>query len=357
VKAKYAKQTALDESASGTEEEDEEVGCTPSSIMKDNLSKEMQEGLERYNRCIYIVARKLKRLDEDRLKVNITSFSEDKALKLCKRHGTEFNRYHQENLTRIYPRPTNVASGNLRPMPFWAQGAQLVALNYQITDRGSILNEGMFREQNGGCGYVLKPPAVLQPNMIQGEENRKIWINVLSGHFLPKPDEIDKQGFINPYVVVSIDGVGQDRSCMKTSEQLRNGLKPEWNEACEFKISRPDLAILIFEVRHYLPNYSSHPLVAAAAFPVSGIRPGTRWVALWDDSRRPVRNCGLLVEVQLLAQPGGLQEDSLCESASVEHSGCMMTEAEPPTPMRRVSSRLRRLHLAAYTSSAKRRTR
>jgi len=304
-----------------------------SSSMGEYFSKDIREGLERYNRCIYIVARKLKRLDEERLKVNITSFSEDRALKLCKRHGAEFNRYHQENLTRVYPPPTNLASGNLQPMPFWTHGAQLVALNYQITDRGSILNEGIFREQNGGCGYVLKPPAVLEPDINQDE--LMLWIHIRSGHFLPKPNEIGDQGFINPYIIVSIDGIDQDRSCMETGVQMRNGLNPEWNERWQFTITRRDLAILTFEVRHYLPNYSSHPFVAAAAFPVSGIRSGTRWVALWDDSRRPVENCGLLVEVELLAQPVGRRKDSHCESWSVDLKRCMTGG----TPMQRVNSR------------------
>jgi len=179
----------------------------------------------------------------------------------------------------------------------------------------------------------LKPPAVLEPDINQDE--LMLWIHIRSGHFLPKPNEIGDQGFINPYIIVSIDGIDQDRSCMETGVQMRNGLNPEWNERWQFTITRRDLAILTFEVRHYLPNYSSHPFVAAAAFPVSGIRSGTRWVALWDDSRRPVENCGLLVEVELLAQPVGRRKDSHCESWSVDLKRCMTGG----TPMQRVNSR------------------
>jgi hypothetical protein len=208
-------------------------------------------------------------------------------------------------------------------MPFWTHGAQLVALNYQITDRGSILNEGIFREQNGGCGYVLKPPAVLAPDIEQDGEILMLWINVLSGHFLPRPVSISNQGFINPYVIVSIDGIDQDTSHMQTDVQWRNGLNPEWDERCQFRISRRDLALLTFEVRHYLPTCCSHPFVAAAAFPVKNIRSGTRWVALWDSSRRPVENCGLLVEVLLLTQPVGHRQDSSWNSAPVEQGRCM----------------------------------
>ena len=41
------------------------------------------------------------------------------------------------------------------PTPFFA-----VALNYQTVDMINYLNDSRFRS-NGGCGYVLKPPCLL----------------------------------------------------------------------------------------------------------------------------------------------------------------------------------------------------
>lgn len=35
-------------------------------------------------------------------------------------------------------------------------------MNLQTPDRGTWLNQGFF-EQNGGCGYVLKPKVMLKP--------------------------------------------------------------------------------------------------------------------------------------------------------------------------------------------------
>lgn len=39
---------------------------------------------------------------------------------------------------------------------YWNAGTQMVALNYQTLDFGMQLNLALF-EQNGRCGYVLKP--------------------------------------------------------------------------------------------------------------------------------------------------------------------------------------------------------
>lgn len=44
----------------------------------------------------------------------------------------------------------------------WNCGCQLVALNYQSPDRAMWLNHGRF-QQNGRCGYVLKPEPMLSP--------------------------------------------------------------------------------------------------------------------------------------------------------------------------------------------------
>ena len=39
------------------------------------------------------------------------------------------------------------------PIPFWAAGVQICALNYQVGDASTQLNYGKFLENNN-CGYV-----------------------------------------------------------------------------------------------------------------------------------------------------------------------------------------------------------
>lgn len=54
-------------------------------------------------------------------------------------------------------------SSNYNPVPYWTVGCQMVALNYQTPGLPMQLNLGKFRD-NGGCGYVLKPPELCDPH-------------------------------------------------------------------------------------------------------------------------------------------------------------------------------------------------
>lgn len=55
---------------------------------------------------------------------------------------------------RAYPKGLRFTSNNLDPAPFWRQGVQMVALNWQYVNEGSMLNQAMFE---GTGGWVLKP--------------------------------------------------------------------------------------------------------------------------------------------------------------------------------------------------------
>ena len=118
---------------------------------------------------------------------SLSSFNETKAKSVMVEHNRmAFQRYHQRQLSRIYPRvsiycflsilciwelsiswaknkyynkyfqATRTDSSNFNPVPFWCSGAQLVALNFQTPDKELQINHGWFL-QNGSCGYVLKP--------------------------------------------------------------------------------------------------------------------------------------------------------------------------------------------------------
>jgi phosphatidylinositol phospholipase C, delta len=78
-----------------------------------------------------------------------------------------------------------VDSSNLDPCPPWSAGNQLVALNYQTPCVQMHLNDSKFRE-NGNCGYVLKPPFMLQP--VMPKASFRLVVNVISAQRLPKPE-------------------------------------------------------------------------------------------------------------------------------------------------------------------------
>jgi hypothetical protein len=112
--------------------------------------------------------------------------------------------YNLHHMTRTYPAGARVDSSNYHPVLAWAMGCQMVALNFQTSDTPLLLNDGRFR-QNGGCGYVLKPQAVLGEAERQPPMNLKI--RVLSGTCLPKPDGETVGETIDPYVTLSIHDV------------------------------------------------------------------------------------------------------------------------------------------------------
>lgn len=85
-----------------------------------------------------------------------SSINEASAKKLCRKHPLALIAHTQTQLMRTYPAGLRIDSSNFNPVFFWAFGIQLVALNYQTDDLPLSINTGMF-EENGSCGYVLKP--------------------------------------------------------------------------------------------------------------------------------------------------------------------------------------------------------
>jgi len=240
------------------------------------------------------------------------SLSEDKAMKLVKRCGIERLRAHTKTyLCRAYPKASRVGSDNLDPMPFWLAGFQLVALNYQSTDLPMILNQGLFLNENGGCGYVLKPglirtafsrastPRSAQDEREPLEQDLRLELTVLSGHWLPKPSGMPNKQIARPRVRVSLCGAPEDRSVRQTQTDSETGLHPSWKETFVFEISQPSVAMLAFEVLDV--NAKGNPdFIAAAAVPVNGLREGVRWVPLQDSRHHAIEFCGILVHARLV---------------------------------------------------------
>ena len=56
----------------------------------------------------------------------------------------ELIKYHEKVLSRIYPKLSNINSGNFNPIPHWNIGAQIAALNIQTPDRYLRINNAMF---------------------------------------------------------------------------------------------------------------------------------------------------------------------------------------------------------------------
>jgi hypothetical protein len=129
---------------------------------------------------------------------------------------------------------------------------QLVALNWQTDDEIMAAHRAKF-EDNGGCGYLLKPPflrnseiwspLVLPGAAVEGSEGPYfVQIRVISARGLPHPDMID------PFVQIKMHGVPVDTVTTKTRTLHKGGFHPNWSESFHFAITVPELVMIQFSV-------------------------------------------------------------------------------------------------------------
>ena len=92
------------------------------------------------------------------------------------------------------------------------------------------LNDSLFRE-NGGCGYVLKPPHMIDPS-IPPASPIKVYVHVISAQQLPKLEHSSSvmHESVNPFVVVSLHGIRKDKKEKRTKTVKNNGFNPIWDE-------------------------------------------------------------------------------------------------------------------------------
>ncbi|CAM9331523.1 unnamed protein product [Phaeothamnion confervicola] len=173
----------------------------------------------------------------------MSSFGESKTAKLIAKAAAPWVRYNQRQMSRIYPAGARVDSSNYDPVPSWNVGSQIVALNYQTPGAPMRHNDGKFRD-NGGCGYVLKPWFLRDPDTTFAPdapfgETATLVIRVISAQQLPKPGGAERGEIIDPYVQLSLSGLPADttRKARSTRTIDDNGFNPYWDERFEFQVS------------------------------------------------------------------------------------------------------------------------
>lgn len=132
--------------------------------------------------------------------------------------------------SRIFPHGMRIDSSNYDPVPAWAAGSQLVALNYQTKDLPYEINFGKFLE-NGQCGYVLKPD-YMRVNVPVGRQSPfTLVLHIISGQQLPKHNAVQKGNVVNPFVSVHVNGPPPlNAQEQRTKTIIDNGFNPVWNE-------------------------------------------------------------------------------------------------------------------------------
>ncbi|KAG6039675.1 hypothetical protein E4U41_002309 [Claviceps citrina] len=149
IKVKYAPSDAPAPEADRDEDDGLPSGKTPAKKRSTVIQELSSLGI--YTRAVSF---KAWTQAEASMPGHIFSLAENKFIEHREKHGEELFRHNRDYLLRAYPSGLRIRSSNLMPTIFWASGAQIVALNWQQTDEGMMLNEGMFA---GTGGYVLKP--------------------------------------------------------------------------------------------------------------------------------------------------------------------------------------------------------
>lgn len=128
------------------------------------------------------------------------SLSERAARQADEKYGKELFEHNRKYFMRVYPYGLRVNSSNLDPTFFWRRGAQIVALNWQNSDKGMMLNQGMFA---GEQGWILKPQGYRSTEPESAPIPRRtvdLSIEVLAGQDLAlPPGDKNEKGF-RPYV-------------------------------------------------------------------------------------------------------------------------------------------------------------
>ena len=106
-----------------------------------------------------------------------------------------FIEFHQSNLTKVHP--AGWLANNYDPISMWQAGAQVATLNLDTEDKEVQVNNAMFRDTNGGCGYVLKPDSLLTSQ----ESSCVITIKILEGRHLKTLKNSNEQ-LTSPNIVV-----------------------------------------------------------------------------------------------------------------------------------------------------------
>ncbi|CAB4036746.1 1-phosphatidylinositol 4,5-bisphosphate phosphodiesterase gamma-1-like isoform X3 [Paramuricea clavata] len=231
----------------------------------------------------------------------MSSISESKIDKYTNlKNSARFNLYNHNQLTRVYPKGTRVDSTNYDPTMMWNCGVQMCALNYQTSDRSMQLNHGRFMD-NGGCGYILKPPCTrlenfdpYNTNMLEGVRPVTVNLTIIAARHLPKI----ARGITSPFVEVEIIGACYDVQKFKTETQADNGLNPVYDTTIEFDVICPPMAYIRFAV--YDEDMFGDPnFVAQAVFPFESLRMGYRSVPLKNAYNEDLELSSLLIYLDM----------------------------------------------------------
>lgn len=291
IKVKHVPPTAVGVTTDHDDDEEEDDRHPPNEAKKPKKSSKIIPELSALGIYTRAVSFKAWTQPEATLPTHIFSLAETKYLDFRNTHADALFEHNRGYLLRAYPSGLRIGSSNFNPAPFWASGAQIVALNWQQTDEGTMLNEGMFADT---AGYVLKP-ALYLPGAPSTRHTKtlKLRVTVLAAQNIPLPkgDKSDK-GF-HPYVKVEVHVDGSEKAHQGESEHkirsnTHKGSTVDF-EAQELAFDDipgvvEELSFVRLTIRD--DELGHDDLAAWACVRLDRLSQGYRFVHLWDSQGR-----------------------------------------------------------------------
>ncbi|KAL1960718.1 hypothetical protein VTO42DRAFT_6548 [Malbranchea cinnamomea] len=226
--------------------------------------------------------------------------------------------HNRDYMMRTYPSGMRVDSSNMDPSFFWRQGIQIVALNWQNTDKGMMLNKAMFA---GSKGWVLKPqeyrgtlissgrPAQGDASGAKGSVSHRrtlhLSIEFYAGQNIPLPEGDEHDRSFRPYVACQLHVEKLKDSIHATSKDLEaddggsakykrrtktcSGVNPDFGgQSLQFPSAPGVLEELSFlRVKVKDDEIGRDDLAAWACIRLDRLRQGFRFIRLFDTKGRP----------------------------------------------------------------------
>jgi phosphatidylinositol phospholipase C delta len=236
-------------------------------------------------------------------------------------HAPEIARHNARHLMRVYPKGTRISSHNLSPVPFWAVGAQICALNWQTFGASMQINDALFA---GTAGYILKPPALRHGgsgSLSSHSRRRTIRLHVAGATDVPLPSDRDVDD-LKPYLTCTLlqPGTGAELTKVKRKTgiyQKRNALTrpflgsvggtgenpaatdPVWDETLEWEFEDNELVFLRMLIKSD-ESFSSNQVLAVAAVRLLYLEPEAGWTFVrMLDLKGHETGCSLLVKFDI----------------------------------------------------------
>ncbi|KAF1853569.1 hypothetical protein Lal_00030549 [Lupinus albus] len=260
---------------------------------------------ERSLRALWL--KKLKGSLKDKLKIDgelrRLSWSETTLEKASESHGADI--VHTEKYPPGIPKLNACQIHKFQATYWWMYGAQMVAFNMQGHAKPLWLMQGMFKA-NGGCGYIKKPPCLMQEHPCDNEFDpkrkqpvkKKLKVKVYMGHGWNldfSPTHFDKFSPPDFFTKICIVGVPADYAKKKTKVVIDNWF-PVWDEEFEFPLTVPELALLRIQVIH--KDQGKGDFGGQTCLPVSELKLGFRSVPLYNKKGEKFKSVKLLMQFQ-----------------------------------------------------------